>query len=207
MRSYLVLGMLALALGAAPAMAQSEQSAPPPQGSDKPAQKPPQKSKKVWTDDNLSDLRGTVTTASAAPVAETAAPAEEAGTPAKAPATGAGKEPPPEKTAKYYQEKLGPLRKQLADTEAKIKQIQDAIDNPGKDGSNKINVTQSAPPGPPSTPDGTPPRADNSIYGNAIVKPQDQLTYYENQRRDLQAKIDDLEAKAISNGLTRGEIQ
>jgi len=206
MRSYLAAGLLAFAIGAAPVLAQSSASA------EKPAQKPQEKPKKVWTDDDIAGLRDKViiTTASAAPAPEGAEAAGEAGAApaagAAAAASGKEKELPPEKTAKFYKAKLDPLRKQLADTEARIKEIQDALDNPSK-GTNKINVTQQAPPGPPSQPDSYPPRPDNSIFGNQIVRPQDQLSYYENQRRDLQQKIDELEAKALENGLTRGEIQ
>lgn len=210
MQTHIAAGMLALALGAIPALAQSSQTAPPLQSGEKPAQKPQEKTKKVWTDENIAELRSVnITTASATPAAEGAA-SEEAGaaaTPgAAAAAPGKDKNLPPEKTAKYYQAKLAPLRKQLADTEQKIREIQGALDNPYQ-GTNKIGLGQSAPPGPPQNQPGTPPRADDSIYGNQTVKPKDQLAYFEKQRDDLQQKIDDLEAQAISNGLTRGEIQ
>jgi len=211
MQSYVAAGILALALGAAPALAQSSQSAPPAQTPEKPAQKPQEKPKKVWTDDNIGQLSGVnITTASATPAAETT---EAAGEAAAKPAGGAApaaagkpKEVPPEKTAKFYKDKLDPLRKQLAETEAHIKEIQDALANP-YNGTNKINTTQSAPPGPPSEPNSNPPRPENSIYGDQTIRPKDQLAYYENQRDKLQKQIEDLEAQAISNGLTRGEIQ
>ncbi len=208
MQSYIAAGMLALALGAPPVLAQSTQSSPPTQTTEKPAQKPQEKPKVVWTDDNIGQLSGVpITTATATASAESGKPAEGGGTAAAGAAADKKDEKvPPEKTPEYYIAKLAPLRKELADTEAKIQEIQDAIANPYK-GTDKINLNQQAPPGPPSDPNSNPPRADNSIYGNQLVRPQDQLTYYEKKRDDLQQKIDDLEAQAIANGLHRGEIQ
>jgi len=206
MQSYIAAGLLALAIGATPALAQTTQSAPPPQGTEKPAQKPQEKPKKVWTDDDLTALRGTVTitTASATPTAEGEKAAGQAG--AASAAAGGTEKLPPEKTAEFYKAKLTPLRQKLAETEAKIKEIQDAIANPYK-GTDKIDLKQQAPPGPPSEPGSNPPRANNAIYGNELVRPQEQLAYYEKQRDDLQQQIDDLETQAIANGLHRGEIQ
>jgi hypothetical protein len=211
MKSYVAAGILALAIGAAPLLAQSSQQAPPPQTPEKPAQKPQEKPKKVWTDDDLTALRSTVniTTATATPPAETAEGTGEAGAagPAAAPAAG-GKQGqvPPEKTAKFYQDKLTPLRAKLAEAEAKIKAIQDVLNNPSRGGSDHVSLTQSAPPGPAQQPGG-PPRPDDNLYGNTLVRPEDQLAYYQKQRDDLQQQIDALEAEAIRNGLTRGEIQ
>ncbi|HUJ40318.1 MAG TPA: hypothetical protein VLW54_07215 [Candidatus Acidoferrales bacterium] len=209
MRIYLTAAILALAFGAVSAAATpagQAQAPPASQSGEKQAQKPAEKPKKVWTNDDLAELRSTVqvTTAAATPSAEGAASGEAASTPA----TGAAKEKelPPEKTAKFYKDKLDPKRKELAEVEKKIKEIQDALANP-YNGTNKINTTQSAPPGPPSTPDSNPPRPDNNLYGNQIVRPQDQLTYYQKRRDELQQEIDTLEAQAISNGLSRGEIQ
>ena len=205
MRSYIAAGMLALALSAVPALAQSSQSAPPPQSTEKPAQKPQEKPKKVWTDDNIGQLSDVpITTASATPTAEAAKAAGDTGA---APVAAGGTEKlPPEKTPEFYKAKLAPLRQKLAETEAKIKEIQDAIANP-YNGTDKINLKQQAPPGPPSEPGSNPPRANNSIYGDQLIKPQDQLTHYEKQRDELQQQIDDLEAQAIANGLHRGDIQ
>ncbi|HXZ19977.1 MAG TPA: hypothetical protein VEG63_08505, partial [Candidatus Acidoferrales bacterium] len=186
----------------------SSQSAPPPQSTEKPAQKPQEKPKKVWTDDNigqLSDVR--ITTATATPTKEGEKASGEAGAAPAAEAAGGKEKPlPPEKTPEFYKAKLAPLRQKLAETEVKIKEIQDAIANP-YNGTDKINLKQQAPPGPPSEPGSNPPRANNSIYGDQLIRPQEQLAYYEKQRDDLQQQIDDLETQAIANGLHRGDIQ
>ena len=203
MHSHIAAGILALAVaGAAPAFAQDSQTAPPSQT----AKNPPQKPKKVWTNDDVADLRGTagVTTA-------TITPAEGgAQQTAQAPAADAGKEKPlpPEKDPKAYRAKLEPLRKQLADVEAKIKDTQDALNKP-IDGTNKIKLGQAAP---SMRPQDQPPgydakRPDDAIYGNQIVRPQDQLAAYEKRRQELQQQIDDLEAQARKNGIDPGDIR
>jgi hypothetical protein len=204
MERYIAAGILALAMGTAPIFAQTSQDAPPAQSTQKPPQKASEKPKKVWTNDDLADLRSTVTitTASATPAAE----GEAAG---EAQAAGAvpGKEvePPPEKDPKYYKSKLDPLRKQLAEVDAKIKEIQGAISNPYQ-GTNKININQQAPSNPSQGPE-PPNRPDDSLYGNQIVRPQDQLAYYQKRHDELQQQIDDLENQALRNGLNRSDIQ
>jgi hypothetical protein len=208
MQSHMAAWMLVLAVGAAPAYAQTSQTAPPSQA----AKNPPQKAKRVWTNDDLTDLRsGGVTTAAAeAPLAEGGTPG---GAPAQAAATspaapGKEKQLPPEKDPKAYRAKLEPLRKQLADVEAKIKEIQDALANP-YDGTNKVKLGQPAPnfPQQDQQPDYQKKRADDAIYGNQVVRTQDQLTVYEQKRQQLQQQIDDLEAQARQNGLSPGDIR
>jgi hypothetical protein len=205
MDSYLAAGFLALAIGAAPALAQNAQAPPSPQAAEKPAQKPPQKPKKVWTNDDLAELRSTVqiTTASAAPASEGAAEGEAT---AAAAAPGAEKTLPQEKDPKYYRSKLAPLRQQRDQLDAKIKEIQDALSNPYQ-GTNKISLTQPAPNMPPGAEQGGPPRPDDSLYGSQVVTPKDQLAVYQKQRDDVQRQIDDLESQARSNGLDPGDIR
>jgi chaperonin cofactor prefoldin len=192
----------ALSYGAWPAFAQAPETAQTSQTS----KNAPQKSKKVWTNDNLDELSSTggVTSATATVSSEGAATAA-APAPASAAAPG---QLPPEKDPKTYRAKLEPLRKQLADLDAKIKQMQDAIDHP-VEGTNKIQLKQ---PGPNLPPQDQPPdynkrRPDNSIYGNEIVRPQDQLDVFEKQRQQVQQQIDDLEAQARQNGIAPGDIR
>ncbi len=201
MQNHIAVGMLALALGAVPVLAQTSQTSPPSQT----VKNPPERPKKVWTNDDLSELRGGVTSATAeVPPAEGGAQAE-----AQAPAA-AGKEKPlpPEKDPKAYLAKLEPLRKQLADLDAKIKDMQGKIDHP-IDGKNAIKLNQPAPNLPPQDqqPGYQKNRPDESLYGNQIVKPQDQLKVYQQQRDDIQQKIDDLEAQARDNGISPGDIR
>lgn len=205
MQSYFAAGILALALGAASALAQNTQAPPPEQTPEKPARKPPERPKKVWTNDDLAELRSTVqiTTAAATPSAEGAAAGEAA---AAAAAAGAQKPLPEEKDPEYYKKKLAPLRQRRDALDAKIKEIQDALNNPYK-GTDKINLKQQAPNMPPGAEQGGPPRPDNDLFGNQIVRPQDQLAVYQKERDEVQQQIDDLETQAIRNGLNRGDIQ
>jgi len=205
MQNHIAAGMLALAVAAVPALAQtaqSSQTAPPAQT----VKNQPQTPKKVWTNEDLSELRGGVTSATAE-----AAPTEgEAKGEAQAQPAAAGKEAPlpPEKDPKTYLAKLEPLRKQLADVEAKIREIQDVTDHP-IDGKNAIKLNQQAPNFPPQdqAPGYQKSRPDDTLYGNQVVRPQDQLTVYEQKRDQLQQQIDDLEAQARQNGISPGDIR
>jgi hypothetical protein len=92
--------------------------------------------------------------------------------------------------------------------EAKIKEIQDALNNP-YEGTNKVKLNQQAPNFPPQDqqPGYQKKRADDSIYGDQVVKPQDQLKVYEEKRQQLQQQIDDLEAQARQNGISPGDLR
>jgi len=205
MQSYIAAGFLALAFGAASSLAVNAQAPPPSQTPEKPAQKAPEKPKKVWTNDDLTELRSSVQITTAAATSPAEGPAVGEATPAAA-APGKEKALPQEKDPKYYQSKLAPLRQQRDALDAKIKGIQDALDNP-VEGTNKINVTQQAPKMPPGTEQGGPPRADNSIYGDQVVRPKDQLEVLQKQRDAVQQQIDDLETEARRNGIDPGDIR
>ncbi|HMD32582.1 MAG TPA: hypothetical protein VKG84_11785, partial [Candidatus Acidoferrales bacterium] len=137
-------------------------------------------------------------------------PASEDATAATPPVAGPAKpgELPPEKDPKFYRAKLEPLRKQLADVETKISTIQDALANP-IDGKNAIKINQQAPSLPPQDqpPDYQKNRPDDSIYGNQVVRPQDQLVVYQQKRDALQQQIDDIEAQARRNGIDPGDLR
>jgi len=171
------LGMLALD---APGQTSS------PGASQQPAQPAPKKAKKVWTNEDLAALpaNSPVSSATAAPtgggstVAGEAVPAGESGAPAKPGAL------PPEKDPKVYQQKLEALRKRLEDVEAKIKTTQDAISG-SKGGSNALTVTQQT----------------------EILRPEDQMAALEKERQDIRQQIEDLEAEALKNGLSPGDIR
>jgi chromosome segregation ATPase len=166
MHSLLATLVLALSLAAAPAQAP-------------PAQKPPEKkAKKVWTNDDIDLLRGAPsgTAVSGAPaVPETAAgekPAE--------------KEKPlaSEKDPKTYREKLVPLRAQLAQLDAQIKQMRDLLTNPTQ-ASNVVDLR----------------------HTSVTMRPEVSLNELEQKRRQLQQKISDLEDEARRNGIASGDIR
>jgi hypothetical protein len=201
MQNHIAAWMLALAVGAVavPAQAaQSSQTAPPPQTANNSAQKP----KKVWTNDDLAELRGGVTSATAE------VPPADAGAQAPAAPAEKAKDLPPEKDPKIYREKLDALRKQLADLDAKISGIQDALDHP-IDGKNAIKLNQPSPdfPQQDQQPGYQASRPSDSLYGNQVVRPQDQLKVYQQKRDEIQQQIDTLEAQARDNGIPPGDTR
>lgn len=157
--------VLALSLAAAPAQTSS-------------AQKPPEKkAKKVWTNDDLDSLRagprgGGGSASAGASAAEEEKPA------------GKEKPVPREKDSKMYREKLAPLRAQLEQVDAQIKQVRDQLTNPVK-GSNAVDLS----------------------HTSAIMRPEAALSQLEQKRREIQQKIDDLEEEARRNGVSPGDIR
>jgi hypothetical protein len=176
-KTWQVIGILVLGFAAVPAYGQTSQPAPAQQ----PAQKQPQKAKKVWTNEDLAELpaNAPVSTATAAP-----APGEEKAAEGGEKAPAKAGELPPEKDPKTYQKKLEDLRKRLADVDAKIKATQDATSG-AVDGSNAVNLNQPTP----------------------ILRPADQLAAFEKERQDIQQQIDDLESEARRNGIPPGDIR
>jgi cell division protein FtsB len=166
MHALLALLVLALSLAAAPAQAP-------------PAQKPPEKkAKKVWTNDDLDLLRGAPSGAAvsgAPPAVETAAeekPAE--------------KEKPlaSEKDPKTYREKLVPMRAQLAQLDAQIKQMRDQLTNPNQAG-NAVDLR----------------------HTSVTMRPEAALKELEQKRQQLRQQISDLEDEARRNGIASGDIR
>jgi hypothetical protein len=160
---------LALSLAAAPVQTPS-------------AQQPPQKkAKKVWTNDDLDLLQGRSSgaggSASGAGVAGGAAAGEEK-------PGGKDKPLPSEKDPKTYREKLIPLRAQLEQVDAKIKQMRDQLTHPIESG-NAVDLR----------------------HASADLRPEVALKELEQKRLDIQQKISDLEDEARRNGLSSGDIR
>jgi len=210
MRNLIVTSALALAVAATSAFAQeppSPPTQPPPPPTPSPTTPAPiraQKSKKVWTNDDLGDLSGIqITTAAASQAQPTGTPSGDAVS-----VSGDKKELPPEKDPKWYNAKLTPLRAELTDLDAKIANIENALKNP-IEGKNAIKINQQAPNLPkidqPS--DYQAKRPDDTIFGNQVVRPEDQLVVYKQKRDAVSAQIDDLEAMARRNGIAPGDIR
>jgi hypothetical protein len=212
MRNHVATWIFVLAVSAPAAFAQEPPTPPaqPPPPTTPSSTTPapiraqkPQAAKRVWTNDDLGELTGVVTTASSTPSGGAADAQANA-----APDDRAKKDLPPEKDPEVYRKKLEPLRAQLAQTESKIKEMQDAIDHP-IDGKNAINLNQQAPnlPKADQPADYQEKRPDNAIFGNQVVRPEDQLVVYRQRRDALRQQIDDLEAEARKNGIDPGDIR
>ncbi len=175
--------LLAASLALAPIL--SGQGAAP--GQAQPAPKPAtRKEKKVWTNEDLEELRGkahvsVVGQASASPAGEEAKPAasgsEMAGT--------AGEPYLREKDAQPYRERLAPLRAELERIDSQIRQIRDFLSNPRSEAQAGIVLGQ----------------------GSMQLTPQNQLEQLERRRRDVQQKIDEIEDQARQNGIPPGSLR
>lgn len=169
MHALLATLALALCLAASPAASAQVQ------------QPPGKKAKKVWTNDDLDAMRGGSrqgdVRASAGESAGTSAAAEEK-------PTGKDKPLPREKDPKLYREKLVPLRSQLEQLDAQIKQLRQQLTHP-IEGTNALDLS----------------------HTSVIMQPEVALKELEQKRQQLQQKIDDLEDEARRNGISPGDIR
>lgn len=138
---------------------------------------------KVWTNDDVDALRegravNVVGTAAAPPAA-----AEEGGEGEEA--TGEEKpkpSPPKEDTPEYWQERLKPLRGELAQID---KQIQQLRAGQGKAESNAINMAA----------------------GNPGVQVEDTIRQLEKRRKEVQAQIETVQLEAKRRGIDPGYLR
>lgn len=170
MHALLATFVLALSLAAAPA-----QTAP--------AQQPEKKAKKVWTNDDLDALRGGAPGVTVASTAAAAAVTEET---AEKKETGEKKEKPEQKEdpVKKLRDKLLPLRAQLDQIDAQIREVRGQISNPFK-GNNTVDLK----------------------HVSATMRPEDVLKSLEQRRQGIQQQIDDLEEAARRSGISPGDIR
>jgi len=143
----------------------------------------PKKAKKVWTNDDLEQLRGT------APVTVAGAPA----TPSGAAAKGAGEEAAggeekgpyvKEKDPKWYGQRMASLREELDKTEKEISRLRNFLRNPSS-GQAGLALGQE----------------------NARLSPANQIDQLERQREKIRRQMDDLEAEARRNGISPGALR
>lgn len=180
----LTLGLCALMLAAAPGLARAQSS--DPGSASKPAtqtkpQDPntPQKKKppKVWTNEEIESVQGGVSVVGSA--------SEK---PAKDPAEKQEKKEQ-EKDAKHalverYQRQIRELRAQTDAADRKIAQLKSFK---GENGSPSGGI--------------------NPYQGYNMVPPEEQVKQLEEQKKQLQAKIDDLERDAYKNGIDPGDLR
>ena len=140
---------------------------------------------KLWTNDDLELLvsrSAPVSVVGTAPVGEEAAPSE-----AEAPGEPAAGEkptplPPKEDTAEYWQERLKPLREELAQLEQQIQQLRRGQ---GQAGSNAVNIMGS----------------------NPGVQVEDTLRRLEQRRAQLQQEIEAIQLEAKRKGIPPGYVR
>lgn len=141
----------------------------------------------VWTNDELERMGGGgVISVVGGARAATSAPAESEGgeaAPAEGEAGGEAKpEPPKEDTPEYWQERMAPLRAELAQIEQQLAQFRS---NQGRAASNTLDVNANA----------------------AGVDVQDTIRRLEQRRTQVQQQIDDVQAEARRKGVPAGWVR
>ena len=137
---------------------------------------------KVWFNEDLERLGGEVSV-----VGSASAPAASAGGEAAAAEGGAAggeskPEPPKENTAEYWQQRLAPLRAEMAQIDQQLSQFRS---NQGKAASNTLDVNINA----------------------AGADVQDTIRRLEQRRTQVQQQIDDLQAEARRKGVPTGWVR
>lgn len=143
----------------------------------------PKKAKKVWTNDDLEQLRGT------APVSVPGG----AGTPEGTAAKGAGEEAAggeekgpyvKEKDPKWYAQRMASLRDELDRTDKEISRLRNFLQNPSS-GQAGMALGQE----------------------NARLSPANQIDQLQRQREKISRQMSDLETEARRNGISPGALR
>jgi hypothetical protein len=150
-----------------------EPSPPPAQSSSATA---PEKPKKVWTNDEVGSLKGTVSVVGDKAPAKTSSPADKKTENAKAGSHAAA--------VRKYRDQITQLKTQIGLADARISQMKNfKANNAGPGG-------------------GIDPRR-----GYTMLPPEEQIKQLEAKKKQLQAKIDDLELQAEKEGIDPGELR
>jgi len=140
---------------------------------------------KVWFNEDLERLGGEVSVVGSASAPATSAGGEVEGGEAAAEGE-AGEEskpqPPKENTREYWQERLAPLRAELAQIDQQLNQFRS---NQGKAASNTLDININA----------------------AGADVQDTIRRLEQRRTQIQQQIDDVQAEARSKGVPSGWVR
>ncbi|HSC77276.1 MAG TPA: hypothetical protein VLB32_01830 [Candidatus Acidoferrales bacterium] len=142
---------------------------------------------KVWTNDEIERLvRGdrTLVVGTAAPASPSAATEEAAPAAEEAAAAPAEEAPqkPKEQTPEYWQERMKPLREEMAKVDQQLQQLRSGQ---GQAASNAINVNANAP----------------------GVDVRDTIQRLEQKRADLQRQFEDLQTEARRAGVPPGWVR
>ena len=141
---------------------------------------------KVWFNEDLERLGGEVSVVGSASAPAASAGGEAEGEAASAEGGAAGgeskPEPPKENTAEYWQQRLAPLRAEMAQIDQQLSQFRS---NQGKAASNTLDVNINA----------------------AGADVQDTIRRLEQRRTQVQQQIDDLQAEARRKGVPTGWVR
>jgi len=187
-RSILILPLFFAAL---PCLAQSQYSSASTPASAKPAPAPvpakatpavpeKKKPKKVWTNDDVSSIPGSVS------VVGDATKSDSSGSQQKTPSAdgGSGKEDVRQKQIDGYKDQIRQLQAQIDAADKTIAQLKN-FKGENNSPSGGININQ----------------------GYNMVPVEDQVKQLEDKKKQMQAKIEDVENEARKNGIDSGDLR
>ena len=149
-----------------------------------PAKRPPQKAKKVWTNDDLEELSARVPRSefgAAAGPGSAAAAETKAGGEAKPGETQAYAK---DKDPAYYKQRAAALRAELDRIDSEIRRLRSFKSNPSS-GTGGLALGQD----------------------NLSLTPENQIRQLEVRRSQVEKELDDLEAEARRNGFPPGTVR
>lgn len=170
MRALLAALALALSVSVAAAQAPSTQKSPE------------KKAKKVWTNDDLDELRAQSHWASGSD--SSSGTSAQAGTTEAGPTENKPAPLPREKDPETYQKKLAALRAQLGQIDSQIRSLRNSMNTPIS-GGNGVNLSTA------------------TVTG----RPENQIEALEKQKQQIQQQIDAVEAEARRNGISPGDLR
>lgn len=183
LKSHVIMPAIALAIllaGAAKAVPALPAQQPPPSK----AKTEPKKEKKVWTNENIGELRGK---SRVSVVGEGKASGSTNGESAAADADKAGARSTgsiPEKDPQWYRAKLMPLRADIERTDAEIRRMKEFLAG-GHTAEGRLEVNRFSVP----------------------LNPANRIEELEKQKREVQGKIDEIEDQARRNSIAPGDIR
>jgi len=181
LKSRVIMPAVALAIllaGTAKAVAALPAQQPPPSK----AKTEPKKEKKVWTDENIGELRGK---SPVSVVGEGKASGSTNGESADADKVGAKSTGSiPEKDPQWYRAKLMPLRADIERTDAEIRRMKEFLAG-GHTAEGRLEVNRFSVP----------------------LNPANRIEELEKHKREVQGKIDEIEDQARRNSIAPGDIR
>jgi hypothetical protein len=173
-----------LLLTALPARPQSPDAAPKPTGAPakSPASATPEKKpKKVWTNDEIGSVKGTVSVVGDNNSSSSSSSSQDSHL---ASTTSGGSPDARQKQIADYRDRIKDYRDQIDAIDKRISQLKD------------FKAQNSAPTG-----------GINPTQGYNMVPVEDQVKQLNDQKKNLQARLDDTESDARKNGIEPGDLR
>ena len=136
----------------------------------------PEKTKKVWTNEEMGSLKGTISVVGDKTASKTNSPTDKK--------QGNAKSVSHEAAVRRYRDEIAQLKTQIGVADARISQLKNfKADNAAPSGGLELHK------------------------GYTMLPPEEQIKQLEAKKKQLQAKIDDLELQAEKEGIDPGELR